>query len=110
MNRQLLLVGGFGFSALGSTGAPPPAKPLLMQSPTLSQTQICFAYGGNIWVVARAGGEARRLVAGSGLLSGPVFSPDGTLVAYTGDYEGDQDVYLVAARGARAGRAPQRAA
>ena len=74
-------------------------KPLLMQSPTLSKTQIVFAYGGNIWIVAREGGDARRLVTGSGVLSGPVFSPDGTMIAYTGDYDGNQDVYVVSTEG-----------
>src|SRR5215471_11989140 len=95
MKRAFLFVTGLGFSVLGHAGTPLALKPLLMQSPTLSQTRICFAYGGNIWSVARTGGEARRLVAGSGLLSGPFFSPDGTLVAYTGDYDGNQDVYVV---------------
>lgn len=74
-------------------------KPTLYQTPSLSQTQIVFAYGGDIWIVGRNGGQARRLVTGTGLLSGPVFSPDGTLVAYTGDYDGNLDVYVVAASG-----------
>jgi hypothetical protein len=57
-------------------------SPLLLQSPTLSQTQIAFAYGGNLWTVARDGGEARRLIAADpGTASGPLFSPDGKLVA-----------------------------
>ncbi|HWV98850.1 MAG TPA: PDZ domain-containing protein [Candidatus Acidoferrum sp.] len=99
MKRLFLLVACLALPVHGSAWAQPALKPLLMQSPTLSQTHICFAYGGNIWVVARAGGEARRLVAGSGLLSGPVFSPAGTRVAYTGDYDGNQDVYVVAAGG-----------
>jgi tricorn protease len=89
-------------SVLGAwvaAAAQPAAKPLLMQSPTLSRTQIAFAYGGNIWSVPRTGGEARRLVTGTGLLSGPVFSPDGELLAYTGDYDGNQDVYVVPAAG-----------
>lgn len=73
--------------------------PLLLQSPTLSKTQIAFAYGGNIWIVDRNGGDARRLVTGTDTESGPVFSPDGSMVAYTGDYDGNQDVYVVPAAG-----------
>jgi tricorn protease len=73
--------------------------PLLLQSPTLSKTQIAFAFGGGIWIVNRAGGDARRLVTGSGILSRPIFSPDGTLVAYTGNYDGNDDVYVVPAAG-----------
>ena len=75
------------------------AKPLLLQSPTVSRTQIAFAYGGEIWIVDRNGGDARRLVTGTGLASSPLFSPDGTMVAYTGDYDGNQDVYVVPAAG-----------
>jgi tricorn protease len=73
--------------------------PLLLQSPTLSKTQIAFAYGGEIWIVSRAGGNAHRLVTGTGLLGGPHFSPDGSLIAYTGNYDGNLDVYVVAAEG-----------
>src|SRR5438046_2940639 len=73
--------------------------PLLLQSPTVSKTQIAFAYGGIIWIVDRDGGDARRLVTGTDIETGPVFSPDGTMVAYTGDYDGNQDVYVVPAAG-----------
>jgi tricorn protease len=79
--------------------------PLLLQSPALSQTRIAFVFGGGIWVVARDGGEARRLVgADVGAATGPVFSPDGTQVAFTGDYDGNQDVYVVPADGGEAKR------
>jgi len=71
----------------------------LLQSPTVSKTQIAFAYGGDIWIVSREGGEARRLVTGMDRLSNPIFSPDGTVVAYSGEYDGNIDVYVVAAAG-----------
>ena len=73
--------------------------PLLLQSPTLSETQIAFALGGDIWIVNRAGGDAQRLVTGSGNLTGPIFSPDGTQIVYTGNYDGNEDVYVVPATG-----------
>ncbi|HXH51118.1 MAG TPA: PDZ domain-containing protein [Terriglobia bacterium] len=73
--------------------------PLLLQTPTLSKTQIAFAYGGDIWIVDRKGGEARRLVTGIGHESSPIFSPDGQWVAFTGDYDGNTDVYVVPAEG-----------
>jgi len=84
---------GFGLTFAADSG------PLLLQSPTLSKTQIAFAFGGDIWIVSRAGGDAQRLVTGTGTLSRPIFSPDGTLVAYTGNYEGNDGVYVVAATG-----------
>jgi tricorn protease len=75
------------------------SKPLLLQDPTMSKTQIAFAYGGEIWIVDRNGGDAKRLITGTGIESGPVFSPDGSMVAYTGNYDGNEDVYVVPAAG-----------
>ncbi len=74
-------------------------RPWLLQAPTISKTKIAFAYGGAIWIVSRDGGDAQRLVTGTGLLSGPVFSPDGSMIAYTGNYDGNVDVYVVSASG-----------
>jgi len=91
------------FSALliaaTATLAQPNPRPLLLQHPTMSRTQIAFAYGGNIWVVNRDGGRAERLVTGTGLETGPWFSPDGKWITFTGDYEGNRDVYVVPAAG-----------
>jgi tricorn protease len=78
---------------------PANSDPLLLQGPSLSKTQIAFAYGGDIWIVNRAGGDAQRLVTGTGMLSGPHFSPDGSMLAYTGDYDGNLDVYVAPAEG-----------
>ncbi|HEX2663817.1 MAG TPA: hypothetical protein VHM93_13360, partial [Candidatus Acidoferrum sp.] len=50
--------------------------PLLAHSPTLSKTQVVFAYGGYLWSVPREGGDARQLTTG-GHEGAPVFSPDG---------------------------------
>ncbi len=74
-------------------------KPLLMRQPTLSKTQIVFSYAGDLWIVARAGGEAARLTNGVGNETGPLFSPDGQWVAFTGEYDGNIDVYIIPASG-----------
>ncbi|PYX58532.1 MAG: hypothetical protein DMG73_10515 [Acidobacteria bacterium] len=73
--------------------------PLLLRKPTVSKTQIVFNYAGDLWIVARDGGDARRLTAGTGNETDPLFSPDGTMVAFTGDYDGNKDVYVVTAAG-----------
>lgn len=84
--------------ALGAFASPD--TPLLLQTPTLSRTQIAFAYGGSLWIVPREGGEARRLLgADPGWANGPVFSPDGSLVAFTGNFDTNEDVYVVPATG-----------
>ncbi len=74
-------------------------RPYLFQRPSLSASRIAFAWGGQIWTVAREGGAAQRLVAGSARLSRPVFSPDGSMVAFSGDYDGNVDVYVVPSNG-----------
>ncbi|MGH8292581.1 MAG: hypothetical protein ACRESA_03825 [Gammaproteobacteria bacterium] len=87
----LVLLAPFAASA-----ADPPA---LLQTPALSATRIAFAYADEIWIAQRGGGDARLLAGGNGLASGPVFSPDGTMIAYTGNYNGNQNVYVVPAAG-----------
>src|SRR5207244_7368400 len=72
-----------------------PAPSLLLQHPTLSRDAIAFDFAGEIWTVSREGGVARRLVAGQGRNRQPLFSPDGSLIAFTGTYDDDADVYVV---------------
>src|ERR1700730_10363293 len=69
--------------------------PLLAHAPTLSKTQIVFGYGGYLWSVPREGGEARQLTTGGheGL---PIFSPDGGWIAFTGQYDGNVDAFVMA--------------
>jgi tricorn protease len=75
------------------------APHLLLRSPALSRTQIVFSYAGDLWSVPREGGEARRLTTGVGAETGPIFSPDGSMVAFTGEYDGNTDVYVIPAAG-----------
>ena len=82
-----------------SSPSPPQSARLLLQQPSLSATAIAFDYAGEIWIVPRAGGEARRLVAGQLRNAHPIFSPDGKTIAFTGTYDGNVDVYLVPAEG-----------
>lgn len=74
-------------------------SPVLAQQPALSQTQIVFVFAGDLWSVPRTGGDARRLTTGSGVESNPSFSPDGNWIAFTGQYDGNTDVFVVAAQG-----------
>ena len=77
--------------------------PLLVQSPTLSKAEIVFNYGGYLWSVPREGGQARQLTTG-GHESGAIFSPDGQRLAFTAEYDGNMDVFIMPA----AGGAPRR--
>lgn len=73
--------------------------PLLLRYPTVNAKQIVFVYGGDLWSVPKEGGVAQRLTAGNGVASHPVFSPDGSEIAFTGTYDGNADVYLIPATG-----------
>ncbi len=74
-------------------------EPLLLQQPTLNKTHIVFAYANDLWSVPRTGGDAVRLTSGTGTESDPVFSPDGTRIAFTGEYDGNVDVFVIPATG-----------
>lgn len=70
------------------------SQALLLQKPALNKTEIVFAYAGDLWRVARTGGQAVRLTNGAGIETNPVFSPDGNLVAFSGEYDGNIDIYV----------------
>ncbi len=72
--------------------------PLLATWPTMSRTEIVFLHGGYLWSVPRDGGAARQLTTG-GHETNPVFSPDGRWIAFTGEYDGNADVYVMPAAG-----------
>jgi tricorn protease len=67
----------------------------LLRQPTVSSTHVAFAYANDLWIASRDGGDARRLTSFPGSESQPHFSPDGTMVAFTGQYDGNTDVYVV---------------
>lgn len=70
-----------------------------MQEPTINKTKIVFQFAGDLWSVPRAGGQATRLTSSIGRESRPRFSPDGTQIAFTGQYDGNSDVYVIPAGG-----------
>lgn len=77
---------------------------MLLRQPTISNTEIVFVYANDLWMVAKDGGDARRLTSNEGAESNPHFSPDGKLIAFTGQYDGNTDVYVIPAEGGQ----PQR--
>ncbi len=72
---------------------------LLLQNPTLSDENVVFTYAGDLWIVGREGGDARRLTSSSGVEGAPELSPNGKWVAFTGQYEGNADVYVISVDG-----------
>ena len=75
------------------------AQTKLLRFPDISGDQIVFTYAGDLWLVGDAGGAARRLTAHPGLELFAKFSPDGQWIAFTGQYDGDEQVYVVPVTG-----------
>lgn len=71
----------------------------LMRYMDVSDSQITFVYGGDIWICPKDGGTALQLTHSPGEESWPRFSPDGSSIAYTASYNGNQDVYVMPAKG-----------
>src|SRR5262249_34114796 len=90
---SLAITFSYSFAVRAQGGTP------LLRTPTVCATQIAFAYGENIWVVPRSGGTARRVTSFQGQTSNPHFSPDGKWIAFSGEYAGNLDVYVVSADG-----------
>ena len=65
----------------------------------MNQDSIVFGYAGDLWSVPRSGGAARRLTAGPGIEANPKFSMDGSQIAFTGEYDGNIDVFVMPAGG-----------
>ena len=106
MLRSLVLLTAFALTLLvrqsGATekGFDPGPSPMLMRHPTVNRTSIAFQFAGDIWTVPRSGGAATRLTASpTGRNSNPAFSPDGTQIAFSGDYDRNIAVYVMPASG-----------
>ena len=71
----------------------------ILRFPTVSETQIAFAHGGDLYVVAKSGGLARKITNSEGLEMFPRFSPDGSQIAFIGDYDGNPEIYIMPGNG-----------
>ena len=71
----------------------------LMRYMDVSDTQIAFVYGGDIWVMPKDGGLAVQVTHSPGEESWPRFSPDGQSIAFTASYHGNPDVYVMPTMG-----------
>jgi len=72
-----------------------PQDTLLLAQPDISERHITFVYDGDVWVANRDGSGAYRLTTAEGEESQPNFSPDGTSIAFSANYDGNVDVYVV---------------
>ncbi len=87
----LLLVVSFNFSIAQGTR--------LLRQPDISNSNIVFTYGGDIWVTAIGSSEAKRITSTPAVESNPYFSPDGKWIAFTSNRAGSNHVYIVSTNG-----------
>lgn len=71
----------------------------LMSQPAISADHIAFIYAEDLWVAARDGSQPRRLTVDAGVEAAPKISPDGQMIAFNAQYDGNDDVYIVSVNG-----------
>mgnify|MGYP001254166082 CR=1 FL=1 len=75
------------------------AQTRLLRNPDVTDSHIAFEYAGDIWICNINGSQAQRLTVSSGMETKPYFSNDGKFVCFTGQYDGNTDVYMVSIEG-----------
>jgi tricorn protease len=71
----------------------------VLRFPAIHENQIVFSYAGDLYTVSAKGGVARKLTSHKGFEVFPRFSPDGKYIAFTGEYDGNREVYLIPSEG-----------
>jgi tricorn protease len=95
--KKLLAIWLFMSACVVFAQEPPEGR--LMRFPDVHGDKIVFSYGGDLWLVATAGGVARRITSHPGLELFPKFSPDGKWIAFTGQYDGNFNIFVMPAEG-----------
>lgn len=76
-----------------------PQEGRLMRFPDIYKDKVAFVYGGDLWLASTSGGVARRITSHPGRELFPKFSPDGKWIAFTGQYDGNFNVYVMPSEG-----------
>ena len=84
---------------VGSAAAAPGEEARLLRFPATNGTDVVFSYAGDLWTVPLKGGQAHRLTSHIGYEMFGRFSPDGNTIAFTGEYDGNREVYSIPAQG-----------
>jgi tricorn protease len=71
----------------------------MLRDPDVGPNHIVFVHANDVWLVGRDGGDALRLTSAEGAETDPAFSPDGSWIAFTGEYGGNPDVFVIPAAG-----------
>ena len=101
LRRIFIMVVSCVMAVVVAAGAvtPASAQTKLLRFPDIHGDRVVFSYAGDLWLASTDGGLATRLTAHPGLELFPRFSPDGSRIAFTGQYDGDEQVYVIPASG-----------
>lgn len=104
MMKRLYFIASVSFllcilPVIGKAQEVAPGNTRLLRMPTVSDSYIVFTYANDLWRVPRAGGKARQLTSNAGTEFSAHFSPDGKWIAFTAQYGGDYDAYVMPAEG-----------
>ncbi len=106
MNKHLISLLALGVAALPLTYAHAQTAPHggMLRYPTVSATEVAFVYAGKLWRAPRSGGVATPVAAPAGPLRNPRFSTDGKTLAFTANYDGNDDLYTIPTEGGEPNR------
>jgi tricorn protease len=96
-SRSILAIFLLSVATLGAAQSMPEGR--LLRFPDVSKDKVAFSYGGDLWLVSREGGVAQRITSHPGQELFAKFSPDGKWLAFTGQYDGNHNVYIMPAEG-----------
>ena len=95
----LALLAAFAMTGVSPLPAVDTTDTKFLTKPAVSAERVAFVYADDLWTADLEGRNVRRLTSGVGTETNPSFSPDGRLVAFSGQYDGNIDVYVVPAGG-----------
>lgn len=99
MKRISKTISAFFLTLIVSYNASAVDDARLLRFPDINKNLIAFVYAGDIWTVSSTGGEARRLTSNNGLELFPKISPDGQWIAFSGEYSGSRQVFVIPSNG-----------
>lgn len=97
--RYALIVAAALAAPVAALAQPDQTDTRLLTMPAVSAKNVAFVYAEDLWVADAGGKNPRRLTTDLGLESNPVFSPDGTTIAFSAQYDGNTDVYTIPVTG-----------
>ncbi len=76
----------------------------MLSQPAISAGHIAFIYAEDLWIANPDGSQPKRLTVDKGIESAPTFSPDGKLIAFSAEYDGNKDVFVIPVQGGVPGK------